>query len=116
MEVKQAIVVRADLEMGRGKTAGQVAHAAVMGYARVLAKEPEMADEWENSGQKKIVLKIANEKEFFALFEKVKREIPCALVQDAGMTQLDPGTATCFAIGPWDSAQIDKFTSQLKLL
>lgn len=116
MEVKQAIIVRSDLDMGKGKTAGQVAHAAVMGYARVSAKEPEMAEEWENSGQKKIVLKIAGEKEFFALFEKIKREIPCSMVQDAGMTQLDPGTATCFAIGPWDAAEIDKFTSHLKLL
>ncbi len=116
MDFKQAIIVRSDLDMGKGKIAGQCAHAAVLGYAKVLSKDSDIAEAWENSGQKKIVLKIPTEKEFFELFAQVKREIPCALVQDAGMTQLEPGTATCFSIGPWNSDEIDKFTSKLKLL
>ncbi len=116
MEIKQAIIMRTDLDMGKGKIAGQAAHAAVLGYVKVMSRDSSIAEAWEQGGQKKIVLKIATEKEFFELFSQVKREIPCAMVQDAGMTQLEPGTATCFSIGPWDSAQIDKFTSKLKLL
>ena len=116
MDIKQVIVVRNDLAMGKGKIAGQAGHAAVLGYINVLSKDKPVAKEWEQGGQKKIVVKVDSESDFFALYEKIKREVPCAMVQDAGMTQLEPGTATCFAAGPWHSAEIDKFTKDLKLL
>ncbi|MBM3228911.1 peptidyl-tRNA hydrolase [Candidatus Parvarchaeota archaeon] len=116
MELKQVIVVRNDLGMGKGKLAGQVGHAAVLGYIKVLSKDKKTAKAWEDAGQKKIVVKVENEAEFFGLYEKMKRAVPCALVQDAGMTQLAPGTATCFAAGPWNAQEIDKFTGELKLL
>ena len=38
------------------------------------------------------------------------------MVHDAGLTQLEPGTATCLGIGPAPSNMIDLVTGGLKLL
>jgi len=42
--------------------------------------------------------------------------LPVVQVQDSGLTQIPPGTSTCIAIGPAPSDQLDKVTSDLKLL
>jgi len=115
-DIKQAIVVRSDLQLGKGKLAGQVAHAAVAGYRKVLQKDRDVADTWEREGEKKVVLKVASESEMLQLYERAKREVPCVLIHDAGLTQIEPGTATCFSLGPWHADEIDKFTKGLKLL
>jgi PTH2 family peptidyl-tRNA hydrolase len=116
MELKQVIVIRSDLELGKGKLAGQVAHASVSAYLKVAQKEKQIAAQWEEQGQKKVVLKVASEEELLSLYEKMKREIPCALIRDAGKTQIEPGTITCFGAGPVDAKLIDKYTNDLKLL
>ncbi|MFA6328937.1 MAG: peptidyl-tRNA hydrolase Pth2 [Candidatus Micrarchaeia archaeon] len=114
--MKQAIVIRSDLGMGKGKMAGQCAHASVSAYALALSREKGDAREWEEEGQKKIVLKAGSEEELLSLYERMKREMPCALIRDAGKTQLEPGTITCFGAGPADEALINKYTKELKLL
>jgi peptidyl-tRNA hydrolase, PTH2 family len=116
MGIKQAIIIRSDLGMGKGKLAGQTAHASVSAYNIARAKDRDAAREWEEEGQKKIVLKVQSEGELLELYEKMKREIPCALIRDAGKTQLEPGTLTCFGAGPADEAVINKYTKELKLL
>ena len=116
MAIKQAIIIRSDLGMSKGKLAGQTAHASVSAYALAQKREPENAREWEDEGQKKIVLKVGSEGELFSLYEEMKREIPCSLIRDAGKTQLEPGTITCFGAGPADEALINKHTKELKLL
>ncbi|VVB58542.1 Peptidyl-tRNA hydrolase [Candidatus Anstonella stagnisolia] len=116
-QVKQAIIVRTDLELGKGKLAGQVAHASVAGYRKVLSHFPDVARKWEEEGEKKVVLKISGEKAMLTLFEQAKDAgIPASLIHDAGLTQITPGTATCFSMGPWKEEEIDKLTSELKLL
>ena len=42
--------------------------------------------------------------------------LPVELVQDAGRTQVAPGTVTCCAVGPADSARMDPVTADLTLL
>ncbi len=42
--------------------------------------------------------------------------IPCELIRDAGYTQVEPGTITCFGSGPWVDKEIDKIFGKLKLL
>jgi len=116
MGIKQVIVIRSDLKMGKGKAAGQVAHASLSAYIKARKADAETAGQWEEEGQKKVVLKVQSESELFMLFEKMKREIPCALIQDAGKTQLEPGTTTCFGAGPADESLINKYTKELKLL
>ncbi|MCX8197253.1 MAG: peptidyl-tRNA hydrolase Pth2 [Candidatus Micrarchaeota archaeon] len=116
MGLKQAIVVRSDLKMGRGKLAAQASHASLLACRMAEKHNREYVNEWEKEGQKKIVLKVASLGELLELYEKMKKEIPCALVQDAGHTQLEPGTITCFAAGPAPEEKVDKFVRHLKLL
>jgi len=81
MALKQAIIVRGDLGMSKGKMAGQTAHASVSAYSLTLARKEEDARQWEDEGQKKIVLKVQSEEELLALYERMKREMPCALIR-----------------------------------
>ncbi len=115
--IKQVIVIRRDINLGKGKLAGQVAHASVAGYRKVKQSNPEIIEKWEFAGEKKVVVKIDSEKELMDLFQKIKdKDIPVALIRDAGLTQITPGTKTCFSIGPWFENEIDEFTKDLKLL
>jgi PTH2 family peptidyl-tRNA hydrolase len=116
MEYKQAIVVRKDLGMGTGKIAAQSSHASVEALEKAKQKYPEWVEEWKAHGQGKIVLKVQSKKELVELFEQMKRTLPCALVHDAGHTQVTPGEITCFACGPAPESEINKFTGKLKLL
>lgn len=114
MELKQAIVIRTDLQMGKGKMCVQCAHASLSAYKK---SPPRLRDDWEHSGMKKIVLKVNSEPELFKYFEECQRAgIPCALINDAGLTQIPTGSPTCFGAGPWDSEEIDKILGKLKLL
>ncbi len=111
---KQAIIVRSDLGMGKGKLASQAAHASLQAYIR---SDEETRDEWIEEGAKKITLKVASEKELLQLFnETKKRKIPAALIRDAGHTQVEPGTITTLGIGPAKEDEIDVITGKLKLL
>jgi len=116
MAIKQVIVVRTDLDMGKGKIAAQVGHACVLGAEHVRKSNPEWFSVWW-TGQEKIVLKVANLKEL----EQVKQDaiefdVPWSEVTDAGHTQIAPGTTTCISIGPAPEEKIDKITGDLKLL
>lgn len=114
--MKQVIIFRADLKLGKGKLAAHAGHAALEGYLVVLKKNPKAVEKWLNEGQKKIVLKVPGEKELLSLYGKVKKEISSAIIRDAGLTQLEPGTVTCLVIGPWEDATVDRYIKDLKLL
>ncbi len=116
-EIKQVIIVRADIEMSKGKLAAQVAHASLMSYFEAEKMDPEIAKKWLETGEKKIVLKLDGEEALKRLYEAFKyKKIPAALVSDAGLTELPPGTITALGVGPWKSSEIDQFTRTLKLL
>jgi PTH2 family peptidyl-tRNA hydrolase len=116
-EIKQVIIVRKDIKMGTGKLAAQVGHAAVMSYLETTKVNNKIAEEWLNTGGKKIVLKVENEESLRKLFGAFKyKKIPCALITDAGLTQLPPGTVTALGVGPWATRELNPLTSMLKLL
>ena len=46
MAIKQVVVVRTDLDMGKGKIAAQVGHACVLGAEHVRKSNPEWFSEW----------------------------------------------------------------------
>lgn len=110
---KQAIVVRTDLTMSKGKLAAQAAHASVSALEKA-DKKVLMA--WKKGGQKKIVLK-APLAELLQLAEKCKKHhMPHALISDAGLTELTAGEITCLGIGPDEEKRVNKVTGSLPLL
>ena len=116
MAIKQVIVVRSDLDMGKGKIAAQVGHACVSGAEHVRKSNPEWVSEWRE-GQEKVVLKVSNLKELEQIIrDALEFGLPCSEISDAGHTQLPPGTITCASIGPAPEEKIDKITGDLKLL
>jgi PTH2 family peptidyl-tRNA hydrolase len=115
VEVKLVIVVRSDLEMGKGKIAAQVAHAAV---AAALGEQgsPDFR-RWLSFGQPKVVLRVTGAEALAAVCrDAVAAGLPLHAVRDAGRTQVDPGTPTCAAIGPAPADRIDPVTATLRLL
>ncbi|MDE1823658.1 MAG: peptidyl-tRNA hydrolase Pth2 [Candidatus Micrarchaeota archaeon] len=116
-EIKQVIIIRTDIDMGKGKSIAQGSHASLMSYFEVVKVDKDVAQEWIDRGEKKIVLKVPSDKELKRLAEGFKyKKIPHALVTDAGLTELPPGTVTALGAGPWNSKEIDALTSGLKLL
>lgn len=112
--MKQAIIVRTDLKMGKGKLCSQSAHASIAAFLK--SNEIERKN-WLKEGMKKVVLKVSNEKELVELYKIAKKEkLPCELISDAGYTQIEPGTVTALGIGPANYKKIDKITGKLKLL
>lgn len=115
--MKQAIVVRSDLKMGKGKVAAQVAHASLASAEAARERKSAWYDGWKEEGQAKIVLKVESEEELNQLFRKARSAgLPASLIQDRGLTQVEPGTVTCLGIGPGPDAAIDEITGKLKLL
>ena len=109
--MKLAIVVRKDLGMSCGKIAGQVGHASVMAYKD--CSNPQ----WYNEGQKKIVLKVPD---LISLLKvqglAQSHKLSVHEIIDFGLTQIEPNTLTCFAIGPDEDEKIDAVIGDLKLL
>jgi PTH2 family peptidyl-tRNA hydrolase len=116
-EYKQAIVIRTDLKMSRGKIAAQAGHAAVSAAEQARKKHSEWWEAWLEEGQCKIALKVKSEGELLKLEKEAKASnLPCALIADKGLTEIPSGTITCLGIGPAPSALLDKITGKLPLL
>ncbi len=113
-EYKQCIIIRADLKLSRGKAAVQAAHASLLSYEHA---PPRDRARWKAQGQKKVVLRVNSLKELYELKEMAdKLSLPSAIVEDAGLTEVPPGTVTALGIGPASADKIDTITKDLKLL
>jgi len=116
-QYKQVIVVRSDLKMSKGKTAVQVAHGAVSAFIKTSRYHSEWADNWLKEGQKKVTVKVRSQEELFQLAEQARKaDLPVAIINDAGLTELPPGTTTVVGIGPAPEVLVDKITGSLPLL
>ena len=111
--MKQAILARSDLGMTPGKLAAQVAHASLSAYLKVDSNTQKI---WKKDGQTKIVLKVSDKSALFE-FKKIaeNNRIPAVIIQDAGRTQLEPGTITTLGIGPAEDSIIDDIICDLPL-
>ena len=113
-EYKQIILIREDLKLPKGKMAVQVAHAAISSYEWA---KPGVQEAWKRDGQKKIVLKVNSLEELFKFKEDARRaDIPTALIQDAGLTCVAPGTFTALGMGPAEADKLNKIIGNLKLM
>jgi PTH2 family peptidyl-tRNA hydrolase len=114
---KLVVAVRRDLEMGKGKIAVQVGHAAISSSEDGKRVHPEWWNEWFRSGQCKVAVKVDTESELYKLNQEARNlGLPSAIIRDSGLTQLPPGTATCVGIGPAPADLVDKITGNLPLL
>ena len=111
---KQVIVMRLDLKLSKGKIAAQASHASLEAYKRT---NPRLRHTWESSGSKKVVLKVRDLRALKNLHMKaLKLKLPCALIRDAGHTEIRAGTITCLGIGPAREEKVDQVTGHLKML
>lgn len=111
---KQCIVIRNDVKMSCGKKCAQAGHAAIVAYEKSPAT---LKKAWMNEGQKKVVLKASDQRTLFELKTLAESAgIAAALIQDAGMTEIPPGTITALGLGPAKCEDLDKITGSLSLL
>ncbi len=114
MEFKQCIVIREDLKLSSGKMAVQVAHGAILAMERA---EKRIVRDWKEEGQRKIVLKAPSLQDVFRLRDEAERAgVASAIVIDAGLTEIPPGTVTALGLGPAPAALLDRITGNLKLV
>ena len=71
---------------------------------------------WEWTGQAKIAVKCPTTAELLRVrAEAARRGVGFYLVQDAGHTQIAPGSRTVLALGPAPAVVLEDFTAHLKL-
>ena len=71
-ELKQVIIVRADIEMGRGKAGAQCGHAAVSSYLECLKAHKDVAEAWSIPARGRYVLKVDTEEALNKFYEAFK--------------------------------------------
>lgn len=114
---KMVLILRGELRLTAGKAAVQAAHAAVM--LTRLAESRRSADlaEWLRTGQRKIALEVATLDEMQEIERQARRRsILTVWVEDAGLTEVAPGTRTCLGLGPAPPRELDPLTGHLPLL
>jgi PTH2 family peptidyl-tRNA hydrolase len=116
-EYKQVIVFRGDLKLSKGKIAAQAGHAAVSAAQEANKSHRSWWEAWLFEGQRKIAVKVKDEKELLELEEQAKESgLPNALIVDRGLTEIPPDTVTCLGIGPAPAEMMDRLTGNLPLL
>ncbi len=113
--MKQAILVRMDVKMEKGKLAVQCSHASV---ESVLKSSKEKVDAWHEEGMTKVVLKVPDLSTLKQYHQKAKvAKLVAVLITDAGRTAFHgTPTMTCVGIGPDEDEKVDKVIHDLKLL
>lgn len=116
---KMVIVMRTDLGMGTGKMIAQAGHAVtqlILDNAYTY-EHGSVFEAWIQDGMKKVTLAVDSEQALLDIQQKAKEKfVKCYLITDAGLTQNEPGTKTCLALGPAKDKQMEKVTGSLKLL
>ncbi|KAI0202590.1 PTH2-domain-containing protein [Astrocystis sublimbata] len=124
-ECKLVLVVRTDLGMTKGKIAAQCSHATLACYktlSRAAARKPRgpeasLLQRWERLGQAKIAVQVKSQDELLTLMGKAcSLGVTAEVIQDAGRTQIDPGSMTVLGVGPAPKSLVDQVTGGLKLL
>lgn len=124
-ECKLVLVVRTDLGMTKGKIAAQCSHATLACYKKLSraaqrnpsSPEARLLQRWEHRGQAKIAVQVKSEAELIQLMGKARSlGITAEVIQDAGRTQIDPGSLTVLGVGPAPKSVVDGVTGGLKLL
>jgi PTH2 family peptidyl-tRNA hydrolase len=122
--VKQVIVMRTDLGMGKGKMVAQGAHASIKSLVHKFMEGKTPNDlssaerKWYGTNFRKICVKVTSEAQLLEIYNKAKEVgLEAHLIEDHGLTVFDgEHTKTCVAIGPDFDDNIDRVTGGLPLL
>jgi PTH2 family peptidyl-tRNA hydrolase len=115
-DIKMVFFVRRDLKMGKGKIASQCAHGSIGLYKKLLKNKNNLLDDWENSGSKKIILKVDNESAFGDILVFCeKHNILNHTIIDAGKTQIQANSRTVVCIIE-ESKKLNDLTRKFKLM
>lgn len=116
---KMVIAVNSELKMGQGKMASQVSHACLGIYkemVQTIDKYSKMLFAWQQYGETIVVVKVEKTAKLFELRERAEQlSLPHYLVEDAGLTQIAPGSATVLGVFGKVS-DVDQVTGDLQLL
>ncbi|CAE1242069.1 PTH2 [Acanthosepion pharaonis] len=116
---KMVIAVNSELKMGQGKMASQVAHACLGVYkemVQTIDKYSKMLFAWQQYGETIVVVKVDKTVNLLELRDQAETlSLPHYLVQDAGLTQVAPGSATVLGIFGKVS-DVDQVTGDLQLM
>ena len=116
-QYKVVLVLRGELRLTAGKVAVQAAHAAVMLTRAAESRNPAALEQWLREGQKKIALVVPTLADLELLDRGARAKgIPTVWVEDAGLTEVAPGTRTCLGLGPARASVVDAITGSLDLL
>lgn len=129
-KIKQVIIVRKDLKMSYGKTAAQVAHAALGAvlenndfekkddYTIMTSIITHDTQTWLEEAFTKVVVSVNSEDEIYEFAKKARKaQLPCKVIVDNGFTEFRGNkTTTCVAIGPGPEEIINDITGNLPLL
>ena len=115
--MKQAIVLRKDLNMRKGKMIAQGAHASLKALfsSPLLLLRLLVTRKW---GFAKIGLQVSSEASLLDVYARAQAAgLPCSLVMDLGKTEFNGvATFTAVAVGPANPDKVNSITQELKLL
>lgn len=137
-KIKQVLVIRKDLNMRRGKSVAQGAHAShkfltenILGIKTItdsdglehtiltvcLKMKAKEIEGWlKESKYAKICVTVDSLEELQEIDRKAREAyIPSYVVLDSGLTEFKEPTITAVAVGPASSEKIDAITGNLKL-
>ena len=114
MSMKVVVVARYDLKMTAGKLAAQVGHAI---HSLCRESDEELIEEWEDEDScSKIVVLGVND--HAGMLDVIARAEALGLgvfpIEDAGRTEVEPGSLTVAAIGPSYEQFINAVTGSLR--
>lgn len=109
-----------------GKIAAQCSHATLACY-KSISREARKAgpasptarllSRWEKYGQAKVAVQTKSLDEMRELMGKARSlGVTAEVIQDAGRTQIEPGSLTVLGVGPAPKSVVDRVTGHLKLL
>lgn len=115
---KMVFVVNMELQMGQGKIAAQVAHAALAMFRELMENETkaEMVMAWGHLGETKVVVRAESTVQLEMLAQTAtQRGVSNYTVRDAGRTQVAAGSQTVLALFG-KTEDVDRVSGALKLL
>lgn len=115
-KLKQVIIIRHDLKMRAGKAIAQGAHASLKAVLENF--DNPLVKEWLSGIFTKVCVRVNSEEELISVYEKAKEVgLIASLIEDQGLTEFHGVlTATCVAIGPAYSSDLEAITGDLRLL